>query len=107
MTILEAVISEITPYTVEVLVVQKAILDHSLVETDTYTATNVQKTEVAKCAVTVLKKMISMTSESEGGFTVQYDVNALQKRISDITSEYGLSSSFLAGPTVCSQSHRW
>lgn len=104
MTIKEAIIAEITPYTVPDNLIEKVCTDNLLTSTDTYLVT--VKTSVARCAIAVLQALISLTSDSEGGFSQGYDVKALERRISAIASDNRITN-VGTQPKIRNASYRW
>ncbi|MBQ0161081.1 MAG: hypothetical protein KBT28_10755 [Bacteroidales bacterium] len=99
MTILEAIMAECEPYTASVITYEKALADGELSGADTYYSD--MKGAVARCAISVLTKMLPLTSDSTGSSSQGYNREGLVARISAICRENGFEESdFCPVPTV-------
>ena len=78
-----------------------ACLDAELKTEDEYATGN--KVSVAKASIDVLKQLIVLSSESNGGYSLGYDTDELRRRIHDIAKDNGLTDiadEFNATPTI-------
>lgn len=89
MTNFEAISAEIYPYDVDENLLSKVCIDNEVEKDGEYSLS--QKIGVAKAAIYVLRKLIVLASESNGGYALSYDVDELRKRIFSLAHEYGLS----------------
>lgn len=88
MTILQAISANLYPYDVDRALLTKACIDCELSEESVYTAA-VQKS-VVLATIEVLQKLIVLSSESDGGFSLSYDTDKLKERIHVIAKKNGL-----------------
>lgn len=101
MTNFEAISAEIYPYNVDESLVFKACVDNSVEKDGEYSLS--QKIGVAKAAIDVLRKLIVLVSESNGGYALSYKVEELKERIFSLASANGLpdiAKEFNPVPTV-------
>lgn len=104
MTNLEALRAECEPYTVSPAVAEKALADAGLVPEEDYD----NAVLLAKAAVLALRKFLSLSNESEGGFTQGYSIEGLKQRITMLCRTAGLNpSGFVDSITVQDGSSRW
>ena len=104
MTNLQALTATVEPYTASALSLELALSDVGLTTAATYS----DKTLIAKAAISVLKKFLSLSNESEGGFSQGYNPAELHNRIAAIVAENGLSGSqYGTQPKITSASNRW
>lgn len=104
MTNLQALTATVEPYTASALSLELALTDVGLTTTATYS----DKTLIAKAAIQVLKKFLSLSNESEGGFSQGYNPAELHNRIAAIAAENGLSGSqYNLQPKINNMSHKW
>lgn len=92
-TILEALMSELEPYTATQVMCKKALIDagfDGVAETAPYSE-NCKKT-VAKAAVNVLKKFLVLSSESLGKSSQSYNVEGLKMRIKSLCATADLDA---------------
>lgn len=99
MTNREAVEAEVGIPGYEPISVTKAMVDLTIVETDTYTANN---TDVLKAALSVLKIMLAIYSVTEGGYSITF---AIKERIKQIEDELGIPDS--GQPVITDMSWKW
>lgn len=89
LSLLDALLGEIEPYTPSGSTLRKALLDAGFSEPDAnYTAAD--KKKIAKAAVAVLKKLIVLTSDTLGKSGQGYNVEKLEKRIKALCAENGM-----------------
>lgn len=103
MTNFEAISAEIYPYNVDDNLISKACLDNNINEEKDYDKS--QKSSIAMSAVDILKKLIVLSSESNGGFGLSYDTDKIKERIYNIAVENDLSDiaeEFAIKPTITS-----
>ena len=105
MTNIDALTAELHPFTVDGIVIEKSLLDNGLTGMDTYSA--ILTGVIATCAVKILTDLLSLASESEGGFSQSYDKNGLEQKINSIVKNNGLNSGLFVGATVQNKSDMW
>lgn len=107
LTLLDALLGEIEPYTPSGAALRKALLDAGFEDAGAeYTASD--KRNVAKAAVAVLKKLIVLSSDSLGKSSQGYNVEKLEKRIKALCLENELElDDSLGVPTVEDGSRLW
>ena len=89
MTNFEAISAEIYPYNVDDNLISKACLDNDVDEKQAYDKS--QKSSIAMSVIDILKKLIVLSSESNGGFGLSYDTDKIKERIYNIAMENNLS----------------
>ena len=89
MTNFEAISARLYPYNVDDNLIAVACLDAELKTEDEYATGN--KVSVAKASIDVLKQLIVLSSESNGGYSLGYDTDELRRRIHDIAKDNGLT----------------
>lgn len=103
----DALIGELEPYTTSPASMQKALKDAGVDNSDEE-YTTADKKQIAKAAINVLKKLIVLSSDSQGKSSQGYQVDRLEKRIKALAEENGLEvSEFVEVPTVEDGSNRW
>lgn len=103
MTNFEAISAEIYPYNVDDNLISKACLDNDVDEKQTYDKS--QKSSIAMSVIDILKKLIVLSSESNGDFGLSYDTDKIKERIYNIAMENNLSDiaeEFAIKPTITS-----
>jgi hypothetical protein len=101
MTNYDAISARLYPYNVDDNLIAVACVDAGLVQEGEYSAE--AKKNVAKAAIDVLRQLIVLASESNGGYSLVYDVNELRRRIHAIAKDNGfadIAEEFNARPTV-------
>ena len=101
MTNFEAISARLYPYNVDDNLIAVACLDAELKTEDEYATGN--KVSVAKASIDVLKQLIVLSSECNGGYSLGYDTDELRRRIHDIAKDNGLTDiadEFNATPTI-------
>ncbi len=108
-TILEALMAELEPYTAAQVVCKKALIDAGLDDfTNDTPYTPDCKKYVAKAAVNVLKKFLPLSSDSVGKSSQSFNIEGLKRRIKDLCAEAGLEADeILEIPTITDASNRW
>lgn len=103
----DALIGELEPYTSSPASLTKSLLDAGVQDPEEeYTAEN--KRTVAKAAISVLKRLIVLSSDSLGKSSQGYNVDKLEKRIKLLAKENDLEvSDFVEVPTVEDGSNLW
>lgn len=92
-TILEALMAELEPYTAAQVVCKKALIDAGLDDfTNDTPYTNDCKRYVTIAAIKVLKKFLPLSSDSVGKSSQSYNIEGLKKRIKDLCAEAGLDA---------------
>jgi len=85
MIIIDALRSECVPYSISELTLQKSLIDLGLNPADEYSQKDREK--VNEAVLNVLKKLLVLKSESEDGFSQNFDIEALRKRIQELSGE--------------------
>lgn len=101
MTNFEAISAEIYPYGVDDNLIVKACADEQMEADCNYDLS--QKIGVAKAAISVLRRLIVLSSENNGGYSLTYDVGMLKDRIFNLAKENGLTDiaeEFNSIPTI-------
>ncbi|GAY30761.1 hypothetical protein D1647_15630 [Alistipes sp. Z76] len=108
-TVLEALMAELEPYTAAQVVCKKALIDAGLSEVANDTPyTSDCKKIVATAAIKVLKKFLVLSSESLGKSSQSYDTKELRKRIKELCADAGLDADeILEIPTITDGSMYW
>ena len=103
----DALIGELEPYTSSPASLTKSLLDAGVHDPEEeYTAED--KRTVAKAAISVLKRLIVLSSDSLGKSSQGYNVDKLEKRIKLLAKENDLEvSDFVEVPTVEDGSNLW
>lgn len=103
----DALIGELEPYTSSPASLTKSLLDAGVQDPEEeYTAED--KRTVAKAAISVLKRLIVLSSDSLGKSSQGYNVDKLDKRIKLLAKENDLEvSDFVEVPTVEDGSNLW
>ena len=102
----DALIGELEPYTASPAALTKSLKDAGVNNSDEeYTAAD--KKQIAKAAIIVLRKLIVLSSDSQGKSSQGYQVDKLEKRIKALADENGLEDDFVGVPTVENGSNRW
>lgn len=106
-TTYDALIGELEPYTSSPASLTKSLLDAGVQDPEEeYTAED--KRTVAKAAISVLKRLIVLSSDSLGKSSQGYNVDKLEKRIKLLAKENDLEvSDFVEVPTVEDGSNLW
>ncbi|MDR2286212.1 MAG: hypothetical protein LBE04_01860 [Prevotellaceae bacterium] len=106
----EALLGELEPYSPSALTLKKSLADVGIAETEwnkEYAAES-DKTNIAKAAISVLKRMIVLSSDSMGKTSQGYSVDELRKRIRDLATENGFDiSDFDKVPAIIDGSMLW
>lgn len=89
MTNFQAISAELYPYSVDDELIDKVCIDTDMDAMANYVQT--QKIVVAKAVIVILEKLISLSSENNGGYALTYDVNSLRERIYTLASDNGLT----------------
>lgn len=90
MTLYEAIKAELGQYTASRSTIEKALADSGLESSATYNSSS-HKTAVAKIAISILRRLVSLQSESEGGFSQTYSIADLKRYLKSFAAENGLS----------------
>ncbi len=88
MTNYEAISSSLYPYNVDDFLIEKACIDEDIASGDLYSKDC--KKIVAKVTISILRKLVVLSSESNGGYSLSYDTDDLKERIFDIAMENGM-----------------
>ena len=82
----EAISASLYPYDVDPFLKEKACIDEGIDTQADYTVTD--KISVAKATIAILRNLIVLASESNGGYSLSY-TDKLEKRIFHIAKENG------------------
>lgn len=85
MTIYDAISAALYPYNVDDALIEKLCIDNELTMTSEYTKED--KPSVAVTTIAILRNLITLSSESDAGYALSYDVNKLKERIWSIAKE--------------------
>lgn len=108
-TVLEALLSELEPYTPSQTMCKKALIDAGLMgfAVDTAYTEDCKKT-VATAAAKILKKFLVLSSESIGKSSQSYNIEGLKKRIKELCDEAGIDADeLLEIPSITDGSNLW
>lgn len=97
----EAIIGGLYPYDVDESLIHKACIDNGVSEDDEYTLD--AKVSIAKVCIDILINLISLSSESDSGFSLSYNVDKLKELICFIARSNGLqdiAKQYDASPVV-------
>ena len=83
----EAISASLYPYDVDPFLKEKACIDEGIDTQADYTVTD--KISVAKATIAILRNLIVLASESNGGYSLSY-TDKLEKRLFHIAKENGL-----------------
>lgn len=89
MTNFDAISARLYPYNVDDNVITIACTDADMTAEDEYTSGN--RVSVARAAIDILKQLIVLSSESNGGYSLGYDTDMLRKRIHALAKDNGLT----------------
>ena len=107
LTKLDALIGELDPYTPSPAALKKSLIDAGITGFDDEYTTD-DKKSVAKAAITVLRRLIVLSSDSMGKSSQGYKVEELEKRIKALAEENDLDvEDFVEVPAVEGGSHLW
>lgn len=104
----EALLGELEPYTPSALTLKKALADSGVTDLDKEYVAESDKRSIALAAISVLKKMIVLTSDSLGKSSQGYSIDGLEQRIKDLCIENGLDlSDFVEVSSITDGSNQW
>lgn len=92
-TVLEALMAELEPYTAAQVVCKKALIDAGLADfaNDTPYTPDCKKV-VTLAAINVLKKFLPLSSDSVGKSSQSFNLEGLKKRIRGLCAEAGIDA---------------
>lgn len=101
--------AEIEPYTAAQVVCKKALIDAGLMDFANDTEYNPDcKIYVAKAAINILKKMLVLSSDSQGKSSQSYNFEGLKRRIKELCADNGIEADeILEPPTITDGSNLW
>lgn len=104
----DALLGELEPYTPSPLTLKKALIDANVADYESEYVAKEDGRKVAVAAISVLKRLIVLSSDSLGKSSQSYNVEGLKKRINDICHSYNLESSYgVEVPTITDGSNMW
>ncbi len=89
MQIHDAIIANLYPYDVDENLILKACVDNDILTDDEYHPES--KEYVARATIDILSNLISLSSESDSGYSLSYNVDKLKERILFIAKSNGLA----------------
>lgn len=89
MLIHDAIIANLYPYDVDENMILKACVDNDILTDDEYHPES--KEYVARATIDILSNLISLSSESDSGYSLSYNVDKLKERILFIAKSNGLA----------------
>lgn len=101
MTNFEAISTELYPFEVPDTLIEKKCIEAALDAQDDYSIDN--QTSVAKGTIAILRNLIELNSESNGGYALSYDTDKLKERIFFLAKDNGLddiADEFKTTPTI-------
>lgn len=101
MTNYEAISASLYPYNVDDFLIEKVCIDEGMDVQADYTVAD--KLGVVKATIAVLRQLIVLSSESNGGYSLGYNTDDLKKRIRNLAKENGLADiaeEFNESPTI-------
>ena len=93
MTNKEALIAAIKPYETEAGTIEKTLIDAGIDQTAEY----LDRKAIDLCAIEILQAMMSLSSESEGGFSRSYDSKGIKQRLLYLAQKNGVFIPGLGG----------
>ena len=102
MTNFEAISARLYPYNVDDNLIAVACEDAGL-DAEVKYRSQTDKISVTKAAIDILEQLIVLSSESNGGYGLGYDVNKVRERIYTLATNNGLSAiadKFDDAPTI-------
>jgi len=104
MTNFEAVKAEVAPYAADKIKIEKSLIDAGISAVETYAVTN--KAVIGEISINILKSYLSLSSESEGGFSQSFDTSGLKAKIEAIAKENGLTVD-VSSNVIVDKSNYW
>ena len=89
MTNFEAISASLYPYDVDPSLKEKACIDEGIDAQADYKVTD--KISVVKDTIAILRNLIVLASESNGGYSLSYNTDGLKERIFNLAKENGLT----------------
>ena len=89
MTNLEAISASLYHYDVDQFLKEKACIDEGIDAQADYTVAD--KISVAKATIAILRNLIVLASESNGGYSLSYNTDGLKERIFKLAKDNGLT----------------
>lgn len=108
MTNFEAISASLYPYDVDDDLIEKSCIDESVDSGIDYGLS--QKIGVAKVLISILRNLIVLSSESNGGYGLSYNVDNLKERIYAVATDNGLTDiaeEFNVKSVIQDISNRW
>jgi hypothetical protein len=105
MTNFEAVKGDISPFTADKIVIEKALIDAGLNLVDDYLPT--KKEAIAKVSIAILMGFLALASESEGSFSQSFDKEGLKMKIDSLANLSGISVSGVSSNIIRDKSNLW
>lgn len=108
-TVLEALLAELEPYTPSQTMCKKALIDAGMMgfAADTPYTNDCKKT-VAAAAAKMLKNFLVLSSEGIGKSSQSYNIEGLKKRIRELCNEAGIDADeLLEIPSITDGSNLW
>lgn len=104
----DALIGELEPYAPSRLTITKALMDAGVGDLDAVYEPSTDKRSIAIAAITVLKKLIVLNSDSLGKSSQSYNTEGLKNRILALCKENGLDADdFVEVSSITDGSQYW
>lgn len=85
----EAIIGNLYPYDVDENLINKACIDNDVEPNDEYSIINKEK--IARVSIDILISLITLSSESDSGYSLSYNVDKLKDRICFLAKKNGFA----------------
>lgn len=89
MTNHEAVAASLYPFSVDESLIEKACIDTGINVEGEYSVED--KASVARTTIAILRDLVVLSSESNGGYALSYDTEKLKERIFSLAMDNGLT----------------
>ncbi len=89
MTNREAVTASLYPFSVDDSRIEKACIDKGIDAEGAYSAAD--RASVARTTIAILRDLVVLSSESNGGYALSYDTEKLKERIFSLATDNGLT----------------
>lgn len=89
MLIRDAIIGNLYPYDVDENLILKVCIDNDVYPEDEYSSEC--KVSIARISIDILINLLSLSSESDSGYSLTYDVDKIKDRICFIAKSNGLA----------------
>lgn len=108
MTNAEAISALLYPYDVDTTLIEKACIDEGISAQGVYDKD--AGGSIAKAAIAVLKQLLVLVSESNGGYSLSYNIEGLKERIYSLSKQYGyteIAEEYITKSRITDCTNRW